>query len=188
MFGKNTTGDPIIHWGTKEATLNIGNYCTIGKNVNIYLSGGSIITKNNKWIIPLSSCSCSITIGNDVWIGNNVTILPGITIGDGSNIANNSYITSDVKPYSFIYGKPAQVIKYKFNIGKKIIYPDHHKLTNIDLKQLIDKAKKENLVLVTTEKDFFRLNKSQRKNIKFLKIKLEIKDKKNLEKILISKL
>jgi tetraacyldisaccharide 4'-kinase len=80
------------------------------------------------------------------------------------------------------------LIKYKFNLSKKIIYSDHYKLTNIDLKQLIDKAKKENLVLVTTEKDFFRLNKSQRKNIKFLKIKLEIKDKKNLEKILISKL
>ena len=115
MFGKNTTGDPIIHWGTKEATLNIGNYCTIGKNVNIYLSGGSIITKNNKWIIPLSSCFCSIKIGNDIWIGSNVTILPGVTIGDGANIANNSYIACDVKPYSFIYGKPAQVIKYKFN-------------------------------------------------------------------------
>jgi len=80
------------------------------------------------------------------------------------------------------------LIKYKFKISKKIIYPDHYKLTNINLKQLIDKAKKENLVLVTTEKDFFRLNKSQRKNIKFLKIKLEIKNKKNLEKILISKL
>jgi tetraacyldisaccharide 4'-kinase len=80
------------------------------------------------------------------------------------------------------------LIEYKFNISKKIIFPDHYKLTNTDLKQLIDKAKKENLVLVTTEKDFFRLNKSQRKNIKFLKIKLEIKDKKNLEKILISKL
>ena len=80
------------------------------------------------------------------------------------------------------------LIKYKFNISKKIIYPDHYKLTNTDLKQLIDTAKKENLVLVTTEKDFFRLNKSQRKNIKFLKIKLEIKDKKNLKKILISKL
>ena len=115
MFGKNTTGDPIIHWGTKEATLNIGNYCTIGKNVNIYLSGGSIITKNNKWIIPLSSYFCSIKIGNDIWIGSNVTILPGVTIGDGANIANNSYIACDVKPYSFIYGKPAQVIKYKFN-------------------------------------------------------------------------
>ena len=80
------------------------------------------------------------------------------------------------------------LIKYKFKISKKIIYPDHYKITNTDLKRLINKGKKENLILVTTEKDFFRLNKAQRKNIKFLKIKLEIKDKKNLEKILISKL
>ena len=80
------------------------------------------------------------------------------------------------------------LIKYKFNISKKIIFPDHHKLTNVDLKRLKDNAKKSNLTLVTTEKDFFRLNKTQRKNIKFLKIKLEIKDKKNLKKNLISKL
>ena len=80
------------------------------------------------------------------------------------------------------------LIKYKFNISKKIIFPDHHKLTNVDLKRLKDNAKKLNLTIVTTEKDFFRLNKTQRKNIKFLKIKLEIKDKKNLKKILISKL
>ena len=80
------------------------------------------------------------------------------------------------------------LIKYKFKISKKIIYPDHYKITNTDLKRLINKGKKENLILVTTEKDFFRLNKAQRKNIKFLKIKLEIKNKKNLKKILISKL
>jgi tetraacyldisaccharide 4'-kinase len=80
------------------------------------------------------------------------------------------------------------LIKFKFNISKKIIYSDHHKLTNFDLKKLKDNANKENLTLVTTEKDYFRLNKIQRKNIKFLKIKLEIKDKIKLKKILISKL
>ena len=80
------------------------------------------------------------------------------------------------------------LIKYKFNINKKIIFPDHHKLTNIDLKKLKYEAKNENLILITTEKDFFRLNKTQRKNIKCLKIKLEIKDKKNFKKILISKI
>ena len=80
------------------------------------------------------------------------------------------------------------LIKYKFKISKKIIFPDHYKLTNIDLKQLKDKAKENNLTLITTEKDFFRLNKVQRKNINFLKIKLEIKDKKNLKKVLMSKL
>ena len=80
------------------------------------------------------------------------------------------------------------LIKYKFKIDKKIIFPDHHKLTNIDLKELKDDAKKQNLILITTEKDFFRLNRTQRKNIKFLKIKLEIKNKKNLKKVLLSKL
>ena len=80
------------------------------------------------------------------------------------------------------------LIKYNFKIKKKIFYPDHYKLSNVDLKQIKDKAKKENLTLVTTEKDYFRLNKIQRKNVKFLKIKLDIKDKENLKKILISKL
>jgi tetraacyldisaccharide 4'-kinase len=80
------------------------------------------------------------------------------------------------------------LIKYKFNVHKKIIFPDHYKLTNTTLAKLKNNAKKDNLTLITTEKDFFRLNKSQRINIKFLKIKLEIKDKKQLVKVLISKL
>ena len=80
------------------------------------------------------------------------------------------------------------LIKHKFNISKKIIFPDHHKLTNFDLTKLKDYAKKENLTLITTEKDFFRLNKFQRKNINYLKIKLEIKDKIKLKKIILSKL
>jgi tetraacyldisaccharide 4'-kinase len=80
------------------------------------------------------------------------------------------------------------LIKNKFNICKTITYPDHHKFTNIDLKKLNDIAKKKKLTMVTTEKDFYRLNKIQKKNIKFLKIKLEIKDKKYFKKILISKL
>ena len=80
------------------------------------------------------------------------------------------------------------LIKQKFNICKKIIYPDHFKLSNFELKRIKATAKKENLILITTEKDFFRLNKIQRKNIKFLKIKLEIKNKEKFKKILLSNL
>ena len=80
------------------------------------------------------------------------------------------------------------LLKYKFDICEKIIFPDHHKLTKIELKELKDKAKKQNFTIVTTEKDFFRLSKIERKNIKFLKIKLEINDKKNFKKTLLSKL
>ena len=55
------------------------------------------------------------------------------------------------------------LIKYKFNIIKKIIFPDHHKFSNIELKKLNYNASRDNLTLITTEKDFFRLNKTQRK-------------------------
>jgi tetraacyldisaccharide 4'-kinase len=80
------------------------------------------------------------------------------------------------------------LVKNKFLIKEKIIYPDHYKIPNEILNKLKLRAKKENLSLVTTEKDFFRLDKSQRKNIKFLKITLEIKDINKFKKLLISKL
>jgi tetraacyldisaccharide 4'-kinase len=80
------------------------------------------------------------------------------------------------------------LIKYKFSIKKKVIYPDHYKIPPKEINKLKIKAKTENLSLITTEKDFLRLNKLERKNIKFLKIKLEIKDIKNFKKILTTKL
>ena len=80
------------------------------------------------------------------------------------------------------------LLKNKFLIKEKIIYPDHYKIPNKIINKLKLKAKNENLSLGTTEKDFFRLSKSERKNIKFLKISLEIKGIKKFKKILISKL
>ena len=80
------------------------------------------------------------------------------------------------------------LVKNKFLIKEKIIYPDHYKIPNEILNKLKLKARSEDLAIVTTEKDFFRLNNSQRKNIKFLKISLRIKDIKKFKKLLISKL
>ena len=78
--------------------------------------------------------------------------------------------------------------KYKFRISEKIIFPDHYKLSPHKIKRLKDKARKKGLSLITTEKDFFRLTKYERKNIKFLKIKLEINNLKYFKKILIDQL
>ena len=80
------------------------------------------------------------------------------------------------------------LVKNKFLIKEKIVYPDHYKIPNEILNKLKLKAQNESLSIVTTEKDFFRLRKSQRKNIKFLKISLKIKDIKKFKKLLISKL
>ena len=56
-------------------------------------------------------------------------------------------------------------------------FPDHYNFKKIDILNLNKKAKELNACLVTTEKDYFRLNNEDKKNINCLKIELLI-DKK----------
>jgi len=78
--------------------------------------------------------------------------------------------------------------KYKFKIKEKIIYPDHYNFSNSDILSLKNLAKRKKLNIITTEKNYLRLNKKNRKNVKFLKIDLNIKDIKNFSKFLIERL
>ena len=78
--------------------------------------------------------------------------------------------------------------KSKIKIFKHIIFPDHYKLSFTDIKKIKQKAKKENLRIITTEKDYMRLNKTDKININFVKVKLKIKNLKNFYKFLIKKL
>ena len=57
-------------------------------------------------------------------------------------------------------------------------FPDHYKYTYNDLKKLIKEAKNKKAILLTTEKDFLRLDKKYKKKINFLPIKLIINKKK----------
>ncbi len=78
--------------------------------------------------------------------------------------------------------------KYKFNISKKFIFPDHHNFKN----QEIDDIKKigfdNRLEIITTEKDYKRLSIRNRKNIHYLKIKLKIKNLNKFTKFLKERL
>ena len=78
--------------------------------------------------------------------------------------------------------------KYKFNIVKKKIFPDHYEIPDSQIKKMREYSKKNDLELITTEKDFLRLNKNYKKNINFLKVNLKISDLKNFKKILLSKI
>ena len=65
----------------------------------------------------------------------------------------------------------------KLNIIETVKFPDHHKYSEKELENLLSKVKKNNTILLTTEKDYFRISKSYKKNIKCLKIKVEIENK-----------
>ena len=63
------------------------------------------------------------------------------------------------------------------NILEEISFPDHYNYSNKELENLINKTKENNATLLTTEKDFFRINDTYKKNIKHLKIIVEIEKK-----------
>jgi len=80
------------------------------------------------------------------------------------------------------------LIKNKFRIKKELIYPDHHNYKKNEIRYIENLAKKMNAKIITTEKDFVKVKKFSSKNINFLKVKLEIKDKINLLKFIKLKL
>ena len=66
------------------------------------------------------------------------------------------------------------------NIHEKIKFPDHYNFTKKDLDSLIKKSRENSAILLTTEKDYLRIDNEFRKNINFIKIKLEIENEDNL--------
>ena len=78
-------------------------------------------------------------------------------------------------------GNPANFFdllkKNNINIIEEKKFPDHYNYSEKELEDLINKAKEKNSILLTTEKDYFRINKKYKKNINFLQIKVEIENK-----------
>ena len=65
---------------------------------------------------------------------------------------------------------------YKINTIEKISFPDHHKYSEKELEDLINQVKENNTILLTTEKDYFRIREKYKKKIHYLKIKVEIEN------------
>ena len=64
------------------------------------------------------------------------------------------------------------------NIGaiEEIQFPDHYNYSKKELENLINKTRENNAILLTTEKDYFRINKNYKKNINYLKIAVDIEN------------
>ena len=65
----------------------------------------------------------------------------------------------------------------KLLLEEVIYYPDHYNFPKTELDTLIKRAEISNSILLTTEKDYFRIDDNYKKNIEFLKIELEIENK-----------
>ena len=74
----------------------------------------------------------------------------------------------------------SMIKNYKFNVIHDLEFPDHYNYTKDDLEKIILKSKELDCKIITTEKDFLRINNKNLKEIKFIKTELYIKDEEKL--------
>ena len=133
------------------SALKRANYVLINGNKNINIEK-KILSKNRK-----------IKIFYTKYIGKNINEFKNKKIIAFAGIGN---------PINFF-----DLLKEnKINLIKEIKFPDHYNYQNIDLDNLINESRKNNAILLTTEKDFLRIDKNYIPNINFLKIIVEIKN------------
>lgn len=115
-----------INSGFIRSYVEIGRYCSIGRNVSVGLGNHNhqglttspFFEQNNSGSkLPLAQENPKrrVLIGNDVWIGDSVLITSGVKIGDGAVVAAGSVVTKDVTPYMIVGGVPAKPIRERFN-------------------------------------------------------------------------
>jgi tetraacyldisaccharide 4'-kinase len=73
----------------------------------------------------------------------------------------------------------------KLKIVSDLEYPDHYQYSQKDFDEIIINAKKFNAHIITTEKDYLRLENLNRKEIFYVKSSLDVSDEKNLTNKLI---
>ena len=71
--------------------------------------------------------------------------------------------------------------KNNLKIFKKISFPDHYNYSKKELDNLIEYSVKNNLKIITTEKDYFRISHFKFSEIEYLNVKLEIKNNDKFE-------
>jgi len=81
----------------------------------------------------------------------------------------------------------SMIKKNGLNISKDIEFPDHYKYTNDDINQILNLANILNSKIITTEKDYLRLENNKTKKIDYIKSTLKIVDENKLINTILDK-
>ena len=156
----------VLPSGPLRESFNEINNCDL-----IFINGEN---KNNKLIDKIKIINKNINIFESNYFPTNLKKI---------NTKRNFLIFCGIgNPHEF----ENTLSKFKFNIKRKFIYPDHYQILDKDISKIKELAKKERLSIITTEKDYLRLHKKQKKNITFLRTKLKINNLNKLKKILFN--
>ena len=145
------------------------------KNYDIALINGNINKESKGFINKIKNINPNIKVFIGKYVPKNYLKLKKKKFIVFSGIGNPHTFTDTLRG-----------MKIKFN-GHEI-FPDHYNYKESDLQKLKQLAKQKGCELLTTEKDFYRIKKSYRKNINFLKVELSIEHEKKFLKYLSERL
>ena len=149
----------------REKLFNIRNYDCIFLNGNL-----ENLETIKKEIITVHSKA-------NIYIGQyKILNIDEINLSDNyfafSGIGNHKTFLSTLK-------------EHKINVKEDLEFPDHYEYTNKDLDKIITSSKKFNSKIITTEKDYLRIDNQIKKEIQFVKSELIIIDEEKFVKEII---
>ena len=80
------------------------------------------------------------------------------------------------------------ILENNLNLIKSFSYPDHYEFKEKEMNKMLEFSENNNSILITTEKDYFRLNNIYCNKVKAAKVKLNIENHKEFEKLLLNKI
>ena len=145
------------------------------KNYDVVLINGDTNKETKNFINKIKKINPNMKIFTGKYVPKNYSKLKKKKFIIFSGIGN---------PHNF--SDTLKNLKIKFNGYEE--FPDHYDYKESDLQKLRHLAKIKKCELLTTEKDYFRLKKSFRKNINYLKVELLVEQKKQFYKYLNERL
>ena len=145
------------------------------KNYDVVLINGNTTKETKNFIDKIKNINPNLKIFMGKYVPKNFSNLKKKKFLAFSGIGN---------PHTFF--DTLKSLKIKLVDYKK--FPDHYNYSDKDLQELKELAKTNSCELITTEKDYFRIKKTFRKNINFLKIELSIDQEKKFYKFIKEKL
>ena len=76
--------------------------------------------------------------------------------------------------------------EHKINVVEDLEFPDHYKYSNKDLDRIITHANKINCKLITTEKDYLRIDDQINKKIQIVKSELMVDEERFIKEIILA--
>ena len=152
---------------------------------------------------PLREDINNLRFYDNVFLNGNEEHLIGIKnqikkINPQININQGKYIPLNIEDFNKEYdylvfsgiGNHKTFVNMLKNNNLKIVddleYPDHYQYSQKDFNEILNKAKKYHAKIITTEKDYLRLDSVDKTEVLFIKSTLEIIDEKNFIQTLIN--